>query len=336
MISIRSILILFIFITGCTEMKPRRTPSTSHSEVSSPSKELDLKRPQWADGDQGILKEGFLLKIACDQDEKLNGEFRINKRGNLILPYGVELKASGLRLEDLIQVLRRKYAEYLVNPHIAVNVQEESYYVNVLGLVNNPAAVLVSNEASLEEVINLAGGPLLNKGGAPAASYAVIKQDDVSHQLNLLEYLRGADTLTQGLDYPKWQGGESITLKAVSSGKAKESDNNSVKILGQVEQPGEYPYLKGADLHHYLIKAGGPNSGADLTRIALLRARDSGNSTSRETFDIEDESPEIYAGDTIMLYPESDSTLGKKARVLGGFGGVLSAIAAIAIAIFSF
>ncbi|MEM6996708.1 MAG: SLBB domain-containing protein, partial [Myxococcota bacterium] len=84
-------------------------------------------------------------------------------------------------------------------------------------------------------------------------------------------------------------------------------ENREFTVLGQVNEPGSYPYKDGLKLLQAISIAGGMNPLAQQKRVQLTRETDNG----RETFEIDvsaiiggREDPVLAPGDVVFV-PES-------------------------------
>jgi protein involved in polysaccharide export with SLBB domain len=114
---------------------------------------------------------------------------------------------------------------------------------------------------------------------------------------------------------------------------SSKGSRNYIQFLGEVRQPGEYPFKNDSDFFDYLIKAGGPTERADMNNIALLR--NNGDQREMLNFDITkaDKIPALNPGDTLIVHSDSPSALEKDTRVVGGFAGIISALATVVVLI---
>jgi polysaccharide biosynthesis/export protein len=306
------------------ELQQRVQERMSLEQTEQPERE-EQPRPDWKERSPNEIAPGFTIKISSRDDAEISGSYVIDEKGFLRLPYDVTVSAAGLSQDALESKIRNAYRAYFLRPDMSVNVEKREYYVNVKGLVKKPGAVLVPSDASLDEVVSIAGG--LPENSRSGAQYARITQESTSYVVNLNDYFAGN---TPSYAVPKWQGGESIALIREAGNESGGTSRSSfVKVLGQVQNPGEFRYEPGTDFYHYLIKAGGPTDRADLTAISLIRAGRGSNESQRFSLEEEGKTPTITAGDTILLNASNPSSLEKSSRVWGGFAGVVSAIGAI-------
>lgn len=84
---------------------------------------------------------------------------RIDPNGYLELPLLGRVRAAGLTVESLRDVLAQRAARYIESPQITINVTEyRSRPVSILGEVNSPGLHLLQGPTRLVNVISLAGG----------------------------------------------------------------------------------------------------------------------------------------------------------------------------------
>ena len=285
----------------------------SNAEVESPALVQD----------PNAIAPGNQIKISCDEDAAVRGNFSVPADGELKLPYGVSVRALGLSEAELRRQIVESYKPFFRGtPSIKVSIDRTQALVEVHGLVRKPGAVLVKENSSLDEVIAQAGGLL--EGGAPDTTprYVSIQHAGGRSMIRLQDYFSGG-----AQPVPAWHGGEKIFFQSSGNGAAVSGTaSDAVQIIGMVVSPGEYAYQPSGDFFYYLVRAGGPTDRADMQRISLLRKVSNG--TEKYTFGTESarELPQIQRGDVILVNADNPSDMEKDSRVLGGFGGVLSAM----------
>src|SRR5262249_16736063 len=132
-----------------------------------------------------------------------------------------------------------------------------------------PGPYLVDRDASLDQVINMAGGT----DAQTAPHYARIQKGPKTFVLDLNQYYG------QGEDHPQilgWLGGEMIFLQkdipsALMERLPSSPSRLPVYIMGEVQKPGEYPVKPGSDFVDVLVQAGGFTNMVDLNRIEIIR-----------------------------------------------------------------
>lgn len=290
--------------------------------VSSTAFAQNPTQVNWKTRPAKEIAPGYLIRIRCDEDEKLNGDFRVAFDGTVALPYGVLLDTAGLEVRDFNSRLTQEYRRFFKTaPSIQVAVVEKKYWVDVRGLVQKAGKYLVGSESSLDEIIAKAGA--LRTGEGPTAEFVKIDQLGTSATLKLSDYYRGvADALI-----PQWQGGEIVFFQSegIAGSPVTPVTESNIQLLGQVSAPGEYRIKPGADFLYYLIKAGGPADGANLEHIEVIRIENAKRkSISFSLEDIED-LPDIRSGDIVMVHPYREQ------RSIMNFTSIISAITSIAL-----
>jgi len=101
---------------------------------------------------------GDLLGIEVYDEPDLTREIRVLTDGNITFPLLGMMKAGGLTVTELEQLITKKLAEkYLVNPQVMVFVKEFSN-VYVFGEVKSPGSFPIYGRMTVFEAITLAGG----------------------------------------------------------------------------------------------------------------------------------------------------------------------------------
>ncbi|MFQ5707561.1 MAG: polysaccharide biosynthesis/export family protein [bacterium] len=86
----------------------------------------------------------------------INGDYPIDSRGHVFLPLVGDVKVVGHNTETLANLLKEKFSPYYQDPVIIVN---PLIRVTMQGAFNRPGTYLVKPDASLWELVDLAGGP---------------------------------------------------------------------------------------------------------------------------------------------------------------------------------
>lgn len=251
------------------------------------------------------LAPGWLLTLRCLSDSKLDGEYRIDFNGDLSLPYDIKINTNGLTLSQLHKRITEQLLAYFKNPSdIDLAVKEKRYWVDVRGLVEKPARYLVDHEASLDELIGLAGG--FSKETPP--QYVQIHKGHHVLVLNLNQYY------SQIFEHPKilgWVGGEEVFLQKEIVATGAEGRLTAslyqlpVHILGEVKKPGDYTLTPGLDFVDTLVQAGGFTDRADLDKIELIRKTPEGKSTYALSWGNLSNAPALQQGDIVMVHADN-------------------------------
>lgn len=255
---------------------------------------------------------GWLFTLHSFADPKLDGDYRIEFNGELRLPYDVKIVAAGMKLSQL----KTKIAEqlrpfYKSKVDVDLGIKERHYWVDVRGLVVKPGRYLVEAEASLDQIIGIAGGFIRET----PPQYVRIQKDRTLAVLNLNQYYSRTFENTQILG---WYGGEEIFFQKDIMGGPSERVSTStyqlpLHIVGEVRNPGDYPIIPGTDYVDALISAGGFTDRADEDRIQIIRRTPTGKRIYNLTWDGLGRAPAPLQGDIVVV--RSDTTTRTDRRI---------------------
>ncbi len=192
--------------------------------------------------------------------------------------------------------------------------------VQVIGQVNYPGTYALDHEArTLTDVIEMAGG--LTPQASLAMSYVLRRQwnDKIAEQeVQRLATMRPMEMMPTEREYFKFMSRERQGVMPIDfEALFKEGDERydvplisgdeihiptreaSVKVFGQVVNPGIYPYRQGKTVEYYVDLAGGYNWNARTARTRLI------NTLHGEWSDADDDSP-VNEGDQIFVPEEPE------------------------------
>jgi protein involved in polysaccharide export with SLBB domain len=284
-----------------------------------------MESADWSFRQPGELAPGNEIRLYEGSDSALNGVFQVNEKGKLILPYEVEVLVEGLQIEEVKNLLNRRFRQFLRNPNFQVSVEGQEVYVHLQGLVEKPGSYLISSDSSLDEILLNAGGLLKSADKRARARYVRITQFGKPRLVNLQDYYSGTADLI-----PSWQGGESLFFQYEGSSNVS-ADREYIHVLGEVLSPGAYPFSSQLDILAYLTEAGGPTDRADLSRMTLLSREDGGLRQAHFDFDDVRTLPSIQPGDTLIIPSSNPTGLERGTGIAASLAAVLSSIGLIAI-----
>ncbi|QOY90866.1 polysaccharide biosynthesis/export family protein [Paludibaculum fermentans] len=119
-----------------------------------PASGIDQARnsDQLGAGDQVIIRAMHVAEIS-------DKPIRIGDDGTLQLPLIGRIKAAGLTVNELSDQMRKRLAEFLVEPEVAVELVEmKSHPVSVIGALVTPGVYQLHGQKRLLEMISGAGG----------------------------------------------------------------------------------------------------------------------------------------------------------------------------------
>jgi polysaccharide export outer membrane protein len=107
---------------------------------------------------QYVIGPGDALHIDVYGQQDLSRDYTVSAEGNLALPLAGQVHAAGLSVVQIEQLVRQRFAEYLVNPQVSVSVQQFRQRFSVLGEVRKPGAYPLQKPTTVLEAISVAGG----------------------------------------------------------------------------------------------------------------------------------------------------------------------------------
>jgi len=244
------------------------------------------------------IKAGSVLDIQVQGHPEFSGRFTVNSSGTIEYPLLADEIISNISTSELMNELTLRLAKHIENPLVLIStVERPNIKVIVLGQVAKPGPVETYLGATLQEVIQLAGGPLNN---ADIDSVKIIHKDgndQTAEYFNLRAFLKEGK-----IDYmPKLQPEDVVILLA-------QSRTTKVKVIGAVNKPGFFDLDEKINIFELVYLAGGPAEKADLSRVR--RFFKSENKTLEEVINIQsfidkgemDKIPMVEEGDVIIVY----------------------------------
>ena len=329
-------LILTLFAIGCSSSSNLKDfPKLSDAIRENYSKEnidkiesLNTKVPDLRSYYK-FMAPGHRFKISHPSDSKLSGVFRINKKGQLYLPYNVIINANGKTFEDLKEEVLRAYSKFFEGgvEKVRFSLQSRKYYVKIRGLVQKPGTYLVNYSESLDEVISKAGGIV----GDIVTDYftADMQQRNKTYQVLLNKYY------DSGKDSKKiyWTGYDSIFISKLDTPTNKNNTVSFVTLLGGVAKPGKVLYENNATLYYFLNKSGGTIPGLDYEESYVFRMTKEG--IKKITFQFDDPStiPVIFPNDIIYFNTQVETKTDKYLSRIVQIGSLISTVALLILAL---
>ena len=186
--------------------------------------------------------------------------------------------------------------------------------IEVIGEVRYPGIYpITEGQSNISDILSLAGG--LAKNASPRAAYidrTKINEDypiNTNYNYNLNDIIRNYDQYIEGLTYLQIEqnilNNNQIAVD-LSNPKLLDNtylfnndkliipkDSQSIKIIGQVNNPGTYRYINEGSLNDYIKLANGLTSAADDQRIFVIKA---GNRSI-----LKPDQTQIQSGDIIFV-----------------------------------
>jgi polysaccharide export outer membrane protein len=105
----------------------------------------------------GRIQPGDRIKLIVYAEENLSGFYDVSPTGTLTLPLAGTIKAAGLSRAELERAVRRRYAETLQEPNVAVDVVEfRPFYI--MGETEKPGQYPYRSGLNVLTAVSTAGG----------------------------------------------------------------------------------------------------------------------------------------------------------------------------------
>ena len=173
------------------------------------------------------MAPGFLLNVQVYDTPELSGEYRIDNKGDIILPLAGSIHVAGRTLPEAQHAIEQKLltGEILNHPQVSINVEQYApFIVAVIGEVQTPGRVQLLAPHSLLDILSQVGGE------TPLAG-------DIVEIRHLVDGQEKTDTY----HYNRQSDGASIRNVMVANGDTVIVPRAGiVYVLGAVNRPGGY------------------------------------------------------------------------------------------------
>lgn len=264
-------------------------------------------------GQERKIKPGDVIEIVVSGHEELNQSVLVTPEGKVDYPFLEGVPIDGLTTSRLRELLVNQLARSLEGRPFVVVRFAESYpiAVTVLGHVAKPGKIKVRNTSTLQSAIGDAGG------FAPGALLSQIKLIRKEGQLienqtvNLEAFYLKADLSA----LPILKDGDTILVPGNPL-------TATVKVLGQVQNPGSFDVAFRMSILDVIALAGGATDQADLHHVNVLSfgGLNAGTARAVNVKDLLQASsvkslPVVAPGDVVYV-PKSKNHFGKFVGVL--------------------
>ncbi|MCU1314418.1 MAG: hypothetical protein JWM54_2175 [Acidobacteriaceae bacterium] len=238
---------------------------------------------------------GDLLDIIVFDTPELSGRFRVNLKGDILLPLAGTMHVAGSTLAEITDAVTQRYKEagILVNPQVTVFVAEYTRRtITISGEVRTPGLYSITAPRTLIDTLTMAGG--LNDTASRTVS--IVHAADPKNIIHV--------TLNVGAQTP--ESIEQGRMEILPGDLIFIARSGIVYIVGELARPGGYQveHNNRLTLLEAVALAGGPTRVANLGNARLIRR----SATGREELKINmkrvlfGDGPDMLLTDGDILY----------------------------------
>jgi polysaccharide biosynthesis/export protein len=238
------------------------------------------------------ISEGDLLDIVIFDTPELSGRFRVNLKGDILLPLAGTVHVAGLNLAEITSAVSQRYkdAKILVDPEVTVFVAEFTRRtITITGEVRVPGVYPIVAPRTLTDTLAMAGG--LNDSASRTVS--IVHAADPKHIIHV--------TLNVGAQ----------TLESIEEGRMEILPGDSIFVarsgviylVGELTRPGGFQveHNNRLTLLEAVALAGGLTRTAKGSQTRLIRR----SATGREELTVNLDKV-LYGGGPDMLLTDGD------------------------------
>jgi polysaccharide biosynthesis/export protein len=308
-----------ILLTAALLLQPLLQPMATLAQAPAAEASLSLESAM----PQGYrLGSGDQVQITVFGYSEYTGSQTILPDGTISLPLLGSIPTRGLTPDQLAQTLKLKLEPLLIDPVVTVSLAGlRSVQVNVAGAVQRPGPVEFSrNQPNSNSENSISGTPvitaaLIKAGGVTRQAdirrvtlKRALPNGDVSESIiNLWESI-SSGSLTSELAL---QDGDSIFVPQTNGSPLDQRllsrsrfapDTVRVRVVGEVQQPGEVQVPPASSVSSAVAIAGGPTSDARLSQVVYVRMNDAGQ-VERQVVDLRSltDTYQIQEGDVVIV-----------------------------------
>jgi polysaccharide export outer membrane protein len=270
--------------------RQRDSGSLQEPESAATSKlAREIASPEYRVGARDVL-----VVTLWDQPD-LSGRFRIGPDGTFNFPMIGRVPAAGLTLGDVEKRLRTELANgFFQDPQMSLSVEEYgSQQFFVVGEVRQPGAVTLTRRMTLMEALARAGSTTAEASGdviilRPREGEAPPDGPVQPDQPGVTEVLR--------VDLHSLQNGTGANVVVHDGDTVVVPRAETLFVIGQVRNPGAYPFKRGTTVLQALSLAGGVTDRGAIGRVKVVRLQ--GGEKKELRIKVSDA---VQAGDTIVV-----------------------------------
>lgn len=199
-----------------------------------------------------VIGEGDILSINIWQGIRAEPRrVQVSERGLVSFGYVDDVRAAGLTVKELDDVLTQKLARFIKSPRIEINVVKfGSKIIRVMGSVARPQTYNVKRTVTVLDAILLAGGHITARTKGDLSRVRV-QREGSTRTINLLRFISGNGSQS---DNPFLGPGDLVFVPEASTDL---EETQRVFVFGESRRPGVYPYSFNMRVLDAVARSGG-------------------------------------------------------------------------------
>ncbi|MGB9418664.1 MAG: polysaccharide biosynthesis/export family protein [Acidobacteriaceae bacterium] len=238
------------------------------------------------------VSDGDLLDIVIFDTPELSGRFRVNLKGDILLPLAGVLHVAGLTISEITDAVSQRYkdAKLLVDPEVTVFVAEfNRRTITITGEVRAPGVYSIAAPRTLTDTLAMAGGLSDSASRTVSIVHSATPKEIIHVTLNV-----GAQT-PESIEEGRMEilPGDSIFV----------ARSGVIYVVGELTRPGGYQveHNNRLTLLEAVALAGGLTRTAKASQSRLIRR----SATGREELTVNLQKV-LYGGGPDMLLTDGD------------------------------
>ncbi len=284
-----------------------------------------------------LLGPGDFLKINIYKFEYLSSKVKILPDGTINLPRINSLYINDLTLDEAKSLITKKFKDIIKNPIVYIDlIEARPIRININGEVQIPG-IYSLNTKRIDKVSNTDGGEglLNNNQGWPTVVDAIQKAGGFTNEANLrkikLRRYKKNNGKTDEIIINFWESlfegklvqnyeifdGDSIYIENSKLYSQEEktfiSSSNlapstiSVKVIGEVKNPGNTNVRSSSPIMEGILNAGGFTNRSNRKKITLLRLNNNGKIEKNTFFNDDAVKKQIFLKDRDVIFVDAGS-----------------------------
>ena len=337
-----SLSLLTFFNAGKSSTKDN---SNQDNNLTNVNKTLDLNLENKKNSPKYLLGPGDKLLISIYKFEEFNSEVEILPDGTVNLPRVNSIYVRNLTLDEANLLITKSYKRIIKNPIIYINlIQSRPIRININGEVQRPGIYSLDTNR-FNNISNTDGGEgfrTKNKGW-PTVLDAILQAGGLKMDANLKEIklyrpIRGGDKTEEIIlniwdrflrggsnEYYEIFDGDSIFVSSSEKSTQKEkaflSSTNlapatiTVKVIGEVINPGHINVRNSSPIMEGILNAGGFTKRSNRKKIILLRLNNNGTIEKKTFTNFNSGKKDTFLKDRDVIFVD-DNSLSKTSNTL--------------------